>query len=107
MSWGSRNRPTPTPKRVKASRRSTAEASPSLATHARRYRVALVVAALVALAGCADFRARYPGPDILFVATPEQVGVEMLRLAAVTPQDVVYDLGSGDGRLVIAAAREF
>jgi SAM-dependent methyltransferase len=69
--------------------------------------VALVVAALVALAGCADFRARYPGPDILFVATPEQVGVEMLRLAAVTPQDVVYDLGSGDGRLVIAAAREF
>jgi SAM-dependent methyltransferase len=69
--------------------------------------VALVVAALVALAGCADFRARYPSPDILFVATPEQVGVEMLRLAAVTPQDVVYDLGSGDGRLVIAAAREF
>ena len=65
------------------------------------------MAALVALAGCADFRTRYPGPDILFVATPEQVGVEMLRLAAVTPQDVVYDLGSGDGRLVIAAAHEF
>jgi SAM-dependent methyltransferase len=69
--------------------------------------VALVVAALVALAGCADFRARYPGPDILFVATPEQVGVEMLRLASVTSEDVVFDLGSGDGRLVIAAAHEF
>jgi SAM-dependent methyltransferase len=67
----------------------------------------MVLAALVALAGCADFRTRYPGPDILFVATPEQVGVEMLRLASVTPQDVVFDLGSGDGRLVIAAAHEF
>ena len=69
--------------------------------------MALVVAAVVAVAGCAEFRAHYPGPDILFVATPEQVGVEMLRLASVTSQDVVFDLGSGDGRLVIAAAREF
>lgn len=32
---------------------------------------------------------------------------EMLRLAAVTPSDVVYDLGSGDGRVVIAAARDY
>ena len=48
-----------------------------------------------------------PAPDILYVATPEQVGIEMLRLAAVGRDDVVYDLGSGDGRLVIAAAREF
>lgn len=32
---------------------------------------------------------------------------EMLRLAAVRPQDVVYDLGSGDGRVVIAAARDY
>jgi SAM-dependent methyltransferase len=45
--------------------------------------------------------------DILYVATPEQVGIEMLRLAAVRAGDVVYDLGSGDGRLVIAAASEF
>src|SRR5262245_22695348 len=107
MTWASSRRPTPTPKRVKASRRSTAEAWSSLASHARRHRLALVVVTLVVLAGCSDFRARFPGPDILFVATPEQVGVEMLRLAAVTPQDVVYDLGSGDGRLVITAAREF
>src|SRR5215510_12186498 len=105
MSWASSRRPTPTPRRVRASRRSTAEASPSLASRARRHRLALVVAALVALAGCADFRSRYPGPDILFVATPEQVGVEMLRLASVTSQDTVFDLGSGDGRLVITGAR--
>lgn len=32
---------------------------------------------------------------------------EILRLAAVTPNDVVYDLGSGDGRIVIAAARDY
>ena len=32
---------------------------------------------------------------------------EMLRLAAITPNDVVYDLGSGDGRIVIAAARDY
>src|SRR5262245_41633479 len=32
---------------------------------------------------------------------------EMLRLAGVTPNDVVFDLGSGDGRIVIAAARDY
>jgi len=47
------------------------------------------------------------GPSIPYVATPEGVGAEMLRLAEVGPADIVYDLGSGDGRLVIAAAREF
>jgi SAM-dependent methyltransferase len=46
-------------------------------------------------------------PDILYVATPDEVGRAMLELAAVRRDDVVYDLGSGDGRLVIAAARRF
>jgi SAM-dependent methyltransferase len=41
------------------------------------------------------------------VTTPEEVGIAMLRLAAVGPEDVVYDLGSGDGRLVLTAARRF
>jgi SAM-dependent methyltransferase len=57
------------------------------------------------VAGCAGTPSGRPG--ILFVATPEQVGIEMLKLARVTNDDVVYDLGSGDGRLVIAAARDF
>ncbi len=39
-----------------------------------------------------------------FVATPERLVAEMLGLAQIEPGDVVYDLGSGDGRLVIAAA---
>jgi len=42
-----------------------------------------------------------------FVATPLDVVDRMLTLAAVGPQDVVYDLGCGDGRVVIMAARKF
>src|ERR1700730_9783675 len=53
--------------------------------------------------GCA----RAPGVEVPYVQTPSEVVMEMLRLARVTPEDVVYDLGSGDGRLVIAAARYF
>jgi hypothetical protein len=70
-------------------------------------RLALAGAVLVLLAGCAALRERFPGPDILFVATPEAVSLEMLKVAAVTNEDVVFDLGSGDGRVVIAAARDF
>ena len=46
-------------------------------------------------------------PDIHYVPTPEEVVEAMLRLADVGPNDVVYDLGSGDGRIPIAAARRF
>jgi SAM-dependent methyltransferase len=42
-----------------------------------------------------------------FVATPADVVDRMLALADVGPRDVVYDLGSGDGRIVIAAARTY
>ncbi|MGH7356831.1 MAG: SAM-dependent methyltransferase [Candidatus Rokuibacteriota bacterium] len=47
------------------------------------------------------------GPDAPFVVTPPELGDAMLRLADVTARDVVYDLGSGDGRIVIQAARVF
>jgi SAM-dependent methyltransferase len=46
-------------------------------------------------------------PDIHFVPTPEEVVEAMLRLADVGKDDVVYDLGSGDGRIPITAARRF
>lgn len=46
-------------------------------------------------------------PRAPFVATPPDVVDRMLTLAAVKSSDVVYDLGCGDGRIVIAAAREF
>ena len=54
-------------------------------------------------AGCA----RVPGVEVPDVRTPPEVVIEILRLAGVGPDDVVYDLGSGDGRIVIAAARDF
>jgi len=73
----------------------------------RRRQALLALVAGAGAAGCAALRARFPGPDAPFVATPENVTVEMLRLAAVTPADAVFDLGSGDGRVVIAAARDF
>jgi len=72
-----------------------------------RRRPAVLVLLLVAVAGCAEFRARFAGPDVVFIATPADVGAAMLRLATVSARDVVFDLGSGDGRVVIAAARDF
>jgi len=44
--------------------------------------------------------------DVPFVPTPERVVAKMLEVARVGPQDVVYDLGSGDGRIVITAAKK-
>lgn len=44
--------------------------------------------------------------DVVYVTTPHEVVAEMLRLAQVRAGDRVYDLGSGDGRIVIAAARD-
>ena len=41
------------------------------------------------------------------IPTPEDIIPKMLTMAAVKPDELVYDLGSGDGRLVIAAARDF
>lgn len=75
------------------------------ALRARRA-LAPVVAALLAvvaavLAGCG------PRVDIHYVPTPEPVVDAMLDMAAIEEGDVLYDLGSGDGRIPIAAARQF
>ena len=48
-----------------------------------------------------------PGQDVPYEPTPMPVVRAMLELADVGPQDVVYDLGSGDGRIPITAANEF
>src|SRR5687767_6388036 len=44
-------------------------------------------------------------PDVIFVPTPQEVVDKMLEVAKVTKNDVVYDLGCGDGRIVCTAAR--
>lgn len=46
-------------------------------------------------------------PDVIYYPTPPETVAEMLRMAQVKKGDVLYDLGSGDGRIPIAAAREF
>ncbi|HVX65416.1 MAG TPA: class I SAM-dependent methyltransferase [Bryobacteraceae bacterium] len=46
-------------------------------------------------------------PDVPFVPTSQELVVQMLKLASVTKNDTVYDLGCGDGRIVITAAKDF
>jgi precorrin-6B methylase 2 len=45
-------------------------------------------------------------PDVIFVPTPEEVVEAMLQVANVTKNDIVYDLGCGDGRIPVTAARK-
>jgi pimeloyl-ACP methyl ester carboxylesterase/SAM-dependent methyltransferase len=71
---------------------------------------ALVVAAtIVAAAPQQPSTQQTPArePDVFYVPTPPAVVDGMLRLAHVTAQDVVYDLGCGDGRIPIAAAQKY
>ena len=44
-------------------------------------------------------------PDVIYVPTPQEVVDAMLKVTKVTKNDVVYDLGCGDGRIVVAAAK--
>jgi SAM-dependent methyltransferase len=46
-------------------------------------------------------------PDVYYVPTPGEVVIKMLQMARVTQNDIVYDLGCGDGRIVITAAKVF
>ena len=46
-------------------------------------------------------------PDVVFVPTPQDVVDKMLELAKVKKTDVLYDLGCGDGRIVVTAAKKF
>ena len=74
----------------------------------RRLILFLLVGALPALQGVATAQdAQLRPPDVRYEpSTPEQVQA-MLKLAKVTSKDKVYDLGCGDGRIVIMAAKKF
>ena len=78
----------------------------------RLVRLVLTVAALggCAAAGSSSEEVSPGAPvklDVIFVATDLTIVNAMLTLAGVTRDDIVYDLGCGDGRIVIAAAKEF
>jgi hypothetical protein len=47
------------------------------------------------------------GKDVIWVPTPDDLVVKMLETAKVTPSDIVFDLGAGDGKIPIQAARQF
>ncbi|MBU3665737.1 MAG: methyltransferase domain-containing protein [Chthoniobacterales bacterium] len=69
-----------------------------------------LVAVLLSAVLCAGLAAEEDGatgrrPDIGFVPTPQAAVERMVELADIKPGDKVYDLGCGDGRIVIAAAR--
>src|SRR3954468_5367340 len=66
--------------------------------------IALMLVGAIASAALAQEKDNIAGP---YVPTPWPIVDELLKLADIGPQDVVYDLGSGDGRLVIAAAKRF
>jgi protein-L-isoaspartate O-methyltransferase len=61
----------------------------------------------MAVAAEAQTRGKFKRLDAPFVGTPHEAVAEMLKLAKVGPNDVVYDLGSGDGRIVITAAQKY
>ncbi len=73
----------------------------------RRFVNALGVMGGAGLAGAGLTVFAQRTPDVIFVPTGYEVVTQMLKLAAVTSKDIVYDLGCGDGRFVVTAARQF
>lgn len=69
--------------------------------------LALALAASTSLLAQAQKKAPARTPDVIFVPTPQEVVEDMLRLANVRKGDVLYDLGSGDGRIAITAAKQY
>src|SRR5688572_31865971 len=69
--------------------------------------LALMLALPAAIAGQTATQAPLRSPDVIFVPTPPEVVAAMLKVAKVGKGDIVYDLGSGDGRIPIAAVKDF
>ena len=67
----------------------------------------LAVLVLLVCVSAAQTAAPQRAPDVPYIPTTEAAVHEMLKLASVKSSDLVYDLGCGDGRLVIAAAKEY
>ena len=68
---------------------------------------AILAAFFLVLPAHAETRPGQRPPDVIYVPTPQLVVDEMLKIAAVKKGDVLYDLGSGDGRIPVTAAKRF
>src|SRR5688500_12957499 len=77
----------------------------SVSSWSLRLSVALVL--FVAPAIAQQTQAPLRSPDVIFVPTPPEVVKAMLDTAKVSKGDIVYDLGSGDGRIAISAVKDF
>src|SRR5262245_23713982 len=75
--------------------------------HRRRFMAGLAALTASGWVGAQDRGVQLRGPDVIFVPTPNEVVNTMLKMAGVTAKDTVYDLGCGDGRIVITAAQKF
>ncbi len=75
----------------------------------RTFVLSLAILAIAIVPGAAQQGTQAPArtPDVIYVPTPQEVVDAMLKVAQVTGNDVVYDLGSGDGRIPITAARVY
>jgi predicted RNA methylase len=69
--------------------------------------VAAVAVLIAPVAASAQQPQALRSPDVIFVPTPQEVVDAMLKVAKVTQNDVIYDLGSGDGRIPITAAKTY
>jgi tRNA G37 N-methylase Trm5 len=70
--------------------------------------LAVILALVVwAVPASAQQAGKLRDPDVIYVPTPQEVVDAMLQMAGVTGKDVVYDLGSGDGRIPITAAQKY
>jgi SAM-dependent methyltransferase len=63
--------------------------------------------AAITLVLVSGVEAQQKEPEVPYVPTPEEVVMEMLKMARVGKNDILYDLGCGDGRIVITAAKKF
>ncbi len=70
----------------------------------KKFRVLFVILAVVCCLRAPGWQVKKP--DVIFVPTPERVVEEMLRVAKIGKDDLIYDLGCGDGRIVISAAQQ-
>jgi len=78
-------------------------------------RISMVLAALLILpvsldpgrCSGADKTTEKRTPDVVYVGTPHDMVAKMLELVKLTKDDLVYDMGCGDGRIVVAAAKKY
>lgn len=78
-----------------------------MTTRMLAFALATLLAAIPGAALAQTAQAPVRRPDVIYVPTPEEVVEAMLMVAKVTKNDVIYDLGSGDGRIPITAARKY